>query len=81
MFLLSLFIRPKLRKTESALNDSKMTLNATRLRYPIYVELLSASSKFHSMIARFKIIIVEVFDFSIGYNGEFEILEKLKLEI
>ena len=34
----------------SAPNDLKMTLNAIGQRYPTYVELLSASPKFHSVL-------------------------------
>ncbi len=40
--------------------------------YPIYVELLPASPKCHSMSLLFQV--TEVFVFSIGYYGEFEIL-------
>ncbi len=37
-------------KIASAPNDIKATLNATRQRYPIYVELLLTTPKFHPVL-------------------------------
>ncbi len=79
-FLQSLIIRPKLRKIESATNDPNMTLNATRpkIRH-IYLTTVHESQILVRFALRWLILqIIEVFGFSIGYKGEFEIFEKKK---
>ncbi len=68
---------PNYEKSQEHRMTSKWPWTLKGQRYPLYVEVLPASPKFHSVcstIARFPDI--EVFDFSIGYNGEFAIFEK-----
>ncbi len=51
-------------------------------RHPIYVELLPTSPKFHSVLHRSLVFqIIEVFNFPIGYNCEYEIFGKKSLNI
>ncbi len=74
----------KNRKSRSAPNDLNMTLNATRSKVLIYVALPTTSPKFFTPFCStinnvFQII--EVFDFSAGYNGKFEIFKKKSLKI
>ncbi len=59
-----------------------MALNATSIPIYIYIELLPVIPNFTRLALQSLDKILEVFDFSIGYNhGEFEILEKKSLKI
>ena len=73
-FLLSLIIRCKLQK--SAPNYLKMTLNARGQRYPYMSNYCPRVPNFTPFCP-----IIEVFDFSIGYNGKFEVFERKSLKI
>ncbi len=75
---LFLMIWPKLRNIESAPNDLKMTLNATRPKIPHIYWTTTRESQISLRFALRSLVfqIIEVLDFSIGYNGEFEIFEK-----
>ncbi len=46
--------------------------------YPMYVELLATSPKFYSVLLQGRSFsqIIALFDFSIGYNGQFDIVEQ-----
>ena len=59
-----------------------MTLNATRIKVPHIPGMLNYSTRVPNFnLWSLVFNITEVFDFSMGYSGEFEIFEKLKLEI
>ncbi len=82
--LRSLIIRPKLRKIASAPNDPKMTLNAKRPKVPLICSISTHESQISLRFALRSLVyqIIEVFDFSIGYNyGEFEIFKKKKKSV
>ncbi len=49
-------------------------------RYPVYVELLSMSRNFHSVLL-YDLHSIEVCCFSIAYNGEFDFYKKKSLKI
>ena len=74
----SLIIRPKLRKIESAPNDLKMTLNSTRPKVPHISWITTRQSHISLRFALRSLVIkiIEVFDFSIGYNGYIWIFRK-----
>ncbi len=65
-------------KIASALNDPHMTLNATRPKVPYICWPIAHESQISLCFALLSLAfqIIEVFDFSIGYNSEFEIFEK-----
>ncbi len=74
-----LIIRPKLRKNASAPNDPKMTLKAKRRKVPYIYEYATHESQISLRFALRSLVfqIIEVFNFSIGYNGEFEFKKKI----
>ncbi len=74
----SLSIRPKLWKVESAPNDLKMTLNATRSKVPRIFWTTTHESQISLRFALRSLVfqIIEVLDISICYNGELDTIEK-----
>ncbi len=76
-------IRPELRKIASAPNDLKMTLNAKMPKVPLICWITAHESQISLRFGLRSLFfqIIEVFYFSIGYNGEFAIFEKKALKI
>ncbi len=68
---------------ESALNDLKMTLNATWPKVPhlCWTTTHDAQISFRFALKSLVFQIIEFFYFSTGYSGEFEILKKKKEKI
>ena len=69
---------PNYKKIASAPNDLKMILNAKKPKVPYICWSTPHESQISLRFAVRSLVfqIIDVFDFSIGYNGEFKILEK-----